>query len=281
MKISGIYKITNMFDRKMIIGQSKNIFQRWRKHKVALQKNKHENFYLQNAWNRHGETNFHFEIILECPEEKLNAEEIRLIKEHNSTNRNIGYNIELGGNRSPMTEETKRKISQARLGKHYLSEEGKRKIGEASSLRNSGSGNPNYGKHHSKITKAKMRDLKKGKYDGEKGPFWGKHHSEFTKQKLRLSNRKMAGVNHPCYGKQASEETKRKMREAWRKRKASGYKQLVSEENRKNQKLAWIKRKTKLLSSDPEVQLKFPFGYCKSMSSFVLHPAKTFSRSKS
>ncbi len=77
MKKCGIYKITNIVNGKALIGLSSDIFRRWVDHRKTLRKNKHDNPYFQNAWNKYGEDNFRFEIILECNKENLNKEEIR------------------------------------------------------------------------------------------------------------------------------------------------------------------------------------------------------------
>ena len=73
------------------------------------------------------------------------------------------------------SEETKKKISEARKGKK-LSEETRNKISEANK------GHPGYfiGKHHSKEWIMNKSDSMKG----ENNPFYGNHHSEETKKKI-------------------------------------------------------------------------------------------------
>jgi hypothetical protein len=56
--ISGIYCIVNLINNKKYIGSSKNLLVRLEKHRSLLRNNKHENSYLQNAWNKYGEENF-------------------------------------------------------------------------------------------------------------------------------------------------------------------------------------------------------------------------------
>lgn len=51
-RISGIYKITNLVNNKVYIGQSVNIRKRWNQHVLELNKNIHPNIYLQSAWNK-------------------------------------------------------------------------------------------------------------------------------------------------------------------------------------------------------------------------------------
>ena len=63
------------------------------------------------------------------------------------------------------SDETKRKMSEARKGKHN----------------NKGENNPMYGKHHSEETRKKISEAN----IGQPSCFKGHHHSEETKQKLR------------------------------------------------------------------------------------------------
>lgn len=205
--ICGIYKITNMINGKVYIGQSTSVKYRWWKHQSVLRKNTGSNPHLQSAWNKYGEESFKFEIILECPRKKLNEEEIKLIKEYKSNNRNFGYNINEGGNSCPCSEETRTKIRNARRGKKHT-EETKRAIG----LSQKGSKHWNFGGKWSKETREKIL-----KFNME-NPFvitketrkkislsrMGTHCSEETKRKISESNK----------GKLVSEETKKKMSEA-------------------------------------------------------------------
>lgn len=68
---SGIYRILNVVDNKCHIGSATNIKNRWYTHKSDLRKNKHHSQILQRAWNKHGERNFKFEVLLYCNKEDL------------------------------------------------------------------------------------------------------------------------------------------------------------------------------------------------------------------
>src|SRR5574344_2694860 len=92
--ICGIYKITNKINKKVYIGQSRNIKQRLNEHKNHLNRNIHHNSHLQNAWNKYGEINFKMEIIEECAIEIINEKEKEYINIYKSYNRKYGYNIE-------------------------------------------------------------------------------------------------------------------------------------------------------------------------------------------
>ncbi len=64
--ICGVYKITCLINDKIYIGSSNNIKKRWKVHKNELNKNNHDNMFLQRDWNRFGEKNFIFEVLEEC-----------------------------------------------------------------------------------------------------------------------------------------------------------------------------------------------------------------------
>jgi len=226
MKNSGIYKIVNIVNGKILIGQTKNLNKRWNGHKSLLRRGKHENPHLQNAWDKYGEQNFKFEIILPCPVSDLNSKEIELIKKYNSTDQNIGYNIMDGGNRPNFSKETRLKMSKSGRGRVF-SEEHKRKISEA-----------NKGKKISNESKRKMSKAKKGDkcycfgkhfseehrkkigdaIRGEKHYLFGRHHSEETKIKMSKSR---SGNKNPNFGKHMSDEQKEKLRKYHTGRKHS------------------------------------------------------------
>jgi len=91
--ISGIYKITNLVSNKIYIGSSKNIKQRINSHKRELKNNKHVNKRLQNSYNKHGESNFKYDIVELVEESKLLEREQYYIDVNNSYDRDLGYNI--------------------------------------------------------------------------------------------------------------------------------------------------------------------------------------------
>lgn len=96
-KICGIYRITNTVNGKSYVGQSGNIKTRFEQHRSELRHNKHDNDYLQNAWNKYGEENFIFEIIKLCSRDELDELEIYYIDYFKSYKDDNGYNLTLGG----------------------------------------------------------------------------------------------------------------------------------------------------------------------------------------
>ena len=95
MKLTGIiYKITNIINNKVYIGQTVNtIKQRWNKH---CHSNGCRSLY--NAILKYGKENFNIEIIETLPIEELDKREIYWINYYKSNNKKFGYNILLGGN---------------------------------------------------------------------------------------------------------------------------------------------------------------------------------------
>ena len=182
----GIYMIKNKVNGKMYIGQAIDIERRWKKHRSGLRGNDHDNKHLQNAWNKYGQENFEFSILLECDESQLNNMEIDYIAKLKTYDQDFGYNKTYGGSSGRPTEETKKKLSAACKGKNH----------------------PFYGKHHSEETKKKLSETRKGKYCGKNHPLYGKHHSEESKRKMSDSHK---GKTSPNYGKHISEEHKMKL----------------------------------------------------------------------
>lgn len=108
----GVYKITNIINNKVYIGQSVNIEKRWREHKYAFNRGDHSNIQFQRAWVKYGEDNFRFEVIEECSVDSLNDRESFYILKFQSTNPQYGYNRTFGGESPKMTEEYKKYISK-------------------------------------------------------------------------------------------------------------------------------------------------------------------------
>lgn len=137
---SGIYMILNNVNGKIYIGLSKNLHKRKNDHFNLLKKNKHYNYHLQNAFNKYGQDSFSF-LVLQYVENNLNEWEKFWIKYFNSQKN--GYNISMGGESVMLglshTDEAKKKISKASLGRK-LSKESLKKRGLSNSKNTNSSG---------------------------------------------------------------------------------------------------------------------------------------------
>jgi group I intron endonuclease len=219
--ICGIYSITNLRNNKKYIGQTIDFIERRRNHINKLNINKHKNEYLQNSWNKYGKKSFKFEMIFMCSYQDLNSTEIFFIDSFKTSNRKYGYNLREGGNFSPLSEESKRKIGLKFKGRKH-SEEHKRNQSDGLKryyLENGGIGHMK-GKKHSDKTKEKMVvSSKKTNYKhsdetkrklseshmGNKNPMFGKPMSTINKEALRKAH----------LGKPRTEEVKQKIRNGW------------------------------------------------------------------
>lgn len=92
----GIYKITNMIDKKVYIGQSTNVRNRLREHlksAIGISSIAHQG--VHEAMEEEGIENFTFHLIDECEREKLNGREKYWIDFYKSNE--WGYNRTKGG----------------------------------------------------------------------------------------------------------------------------------------------------------------------------------------
>jgi group I intron endonuclease len=123
-----IYKITNTKNKKCYIGVTtkNNPNERWYGHKNAI-KNGRGCPLLRNAFTKHGEDSFKFEVLIICFDTDLYIYEKEYIKKYNSMTPN-GYNAheggEFGGNflGKKHTEEVKEKM-RLKLIEYNKSEE--------------------------------------------------------------------------------------------------------------------------------------------------------------
>ena len=73
----GIYKIENLINGKIYIGQTLCLTTRFKSHLSLLRKNRHRNSHLQAAFNKYGELNFVFNVV----------EKTELLDEHSVNSR--------------------------------------------------------------------------------------------------------------------------------------------------------------------------------------------------
>jgi GIY-YIG catalytic domain. len=103
-----IYKATNKVNGKIYIGQTIKTLDRRIKGHINDSRNGGNRF--KNAIKKYGRENFKWEVIEECQTiEQLNEREEYWIRELNSTNIEIGYNMKNGGKNHLLNEEIKEK----------------------------------------------------------------------------------------------------------------------------------------------------------------------------
>jgi group I intron endonuclease len=240
----GVYCIFNAKSGKSYIGSAKNIEYRWRKHREMLRRGKHHSLKLQNSWNKHGETPWHWLVVEECPKELLLERE-----DHYITLLDVfkgGYNM------------------SGKAGKVELSEDGRKRIGEANrnrvctqatrdKLSAALSGKPAWNKGVKHTDEAKKNMSIAGK---------GKPKSPEHRAKLAAHCRRLAALRHKLkllkQPYQWPEERRKKLSEATSLRNATGWQKdpeirkknsegqlgrKLSEETKKKISLANIGRK--------------------------------------
>ena len=168
-----IYKITNLVNGKVYIGQTTVGFDlRYR----GTIRNTH-NSHLKRAIEKYGEENFEIEkeFDLAYSRQDLDELEVYYIEKFSSSNSEYGYNKTTGGEHYSPTQEVKEKISKANKGRKH-SEETKARLSEM----RRGEGNHMYGKSHKEETITKIKEARAK----QTNPMLGKTHSEETKLKI-------------------------------------------------------------------------------------------------
>jgi group I intron endonuclease len=162
-----IYKVTNLVNEKIYIGQTIHTIQR-RKREHINNARGGSSMALYRAMRKYGTDNFVFEPICYCTSrEEASSKEIEMIKLLNSKARHVGYNMTDGGegaNGCHPSEETR-----AKMRAKILSPETKEKIRRAG-----------IGRRHTEETKIKMSKAQRGHIP------WtlGTHLTEEVKNKL-------------------------------------------------------------------------------------------------
>lgn len=168
--MSGVYKIQSVIkSSRFYIGSSVNITRRWKHHISRLKLNKHENNKLQRHFNKYGESDLQFSILIECDRKDLIRNEQYFIDKLNPYFNilKIAYSA-LGFKHSKKTIEKQKKIKISDEHKAILREKLK--------------GNKNsVGIKRTDAQKQHLREL----HMGDKNPQYGKHRSDETKKKMR------------------------------------------------------------------------------------------------
>lgn len=125
--IPAVYKITNLANGKIYVGSTTNYRVRRVQHFSELRCGRHSNSHLQRAFNKYGESQFKMEMLTPVTPDELDLMESGFIEWLNATNPSVGYNVLKGGGRRPskpwgqshLSEESRQRISKAKLGRKY------------------------------------------------------------------------------------------------------------------------------------------------------------------
>lgn len=214
--VSGIYQIKNIVNGKRYIGSSCDIANRFRLHRLQLEKGTHHSRHLQNAWNKYGSENFSFSVLLICLEEQLlNYEQMYLDRDNCDYNTSPTATSPAGVKR---TAEFIENMRQRNLGKKYPPEINAKKASftgkqhtdeykEHMSQAMKDRATPEYRKGISERMKAYWKKVRSGEI--QRAPV-----SDETRAKLS-ADRKARGVKPPnMNGVKFSEEHKQRISES-------------------------------------------------------------------
>jgi group I intron endonuclease len=113
-----MYRITNQLSGKVYIGQSINPEDRWKQHQSYSKNPSKTGQYIHRAIAKHGVEHFIFEVIATCRTiEDANETEVLLIQQHDSRNKEYGYNIKPGGE---TWDDKMRQFMSEKIKQHYL-----------------------------------------------------------------------------------------------------------------------------------------------------------------
>jgi group I intron endonuclease len=109
-----IYKITNILNNKVYIGQTMQFIEkRITYHFSYLKRNQHSNQYLQKSYNKYGKDSFIWEVL----EKEITSSEDAMIREQfyidkeKSLLEEFGFNLKNAGSKGKQLDSTKKKIS--------------------------------------------------------------------------------------------------------------------------------------------------------------------------
>lgn len=188
-----IYKITNLKNGKVYIGQTKQGFDLryqaigdgiervYNYYKRRKDKGLRYNVHLLNALEKYGTGSFSVEKEFDSADSarELDALEIKYIAEYKADVE--GYNSESGGRRGRPNAQMRKRLSVAQTGEK----------------------NGFYNKHHTEETRRYLSKIKRGTLKGDKNPNFG---NRWTEEQKRALSEKKKGVPSPNKGRKMSPE---------------------------------------------------------------------------
>lgn len=254
MKFPGIYQIqSKRKPDRIYIGSAVNIHNRWKCHLNDLRNNRHHSKKLQRHYDKYGESDLQFSVLLGCDKVDLIKSEQYFLDIHNPYfNGSMKAGSCLGYKHS---DDSRKRMSQSHKG-YIPTDIQRKKIGDAhrgrprsleviNKIKSTRIANGGYA--HSEETKRKISEIQKGK-ERPKRPNW--NHPAWNKGKkgayspeyLKKLSDSHKGKKMPeeqrlrMIGKKASEASKlkRKGKAPWNKGKAGIY----SDETRQKMSMA-------------------------------------------
>jgi group I intron endonuclease len=191
----GIYGLRNKITGKWYVGQSRDIWQRWRKYRRLDCKNQWKLLY---ALKKYGVGSFDEVLIEECDEVDwiMDYREMYWMRKYDCLHN--GYNIREGGSHGKMSAESRLRMSVSGKGKKKPKRTSEQLENMAAAQR---------GKRASDETRKKMRLQRKGKKMPTRSIEHRRKISESAKLRYKDKSR------HPNYGKIYSPERIEKMRQ--------------------------------------------------------------------
>jgi group I intron endonuclease len=196
--ITGIYQIRNLVNGKRYIGSAagKGFRNRWGLHIKTLRDGDHHNEHLQNAWNKHGEESFVFEILEECePQSCIECEQryldsVLFASCNDERFKQLGYNI--------------CRVAGSTLGMKWTKRQKQRR---------SGINHPMYGRTHSVEARHRISlAVRKRHLEGDRSMTYNKISESLTGKKLSKAHRSNIARSH--IGLVVTEKTRNKMSES-------------------------------------------------------------------
>lgn len=221
---TGVYAIRCLANGKVYVGSAAvSTRKRWENHRRKLRGNRHENKYLQAAWDKHGEDAFEFVVIEECAPADCIAREQHWIDSTRATDRAFGFNLAPTAGSSlgyRHTEAAKAKVSAFFRGRK-LSVETRAKMSAAHQ-----NPSPEYRELMSRIKRGEVRSPETRAKIGAANR--GKKLSEETRAKIgaaslgrRHSEETKSWLSSVLKGRRKSDATRAKMIEARRRQRVA------------------------------------------------------------
>lgn len=125
-----IYCIRQLSVDRWYVGQTTRLADRKQTHLRTLGRGIHHNRHLQRAWNKNGENDFVFEVLIVCPVWALNDLEQAYLEDPDTSWFNVAKCPDAPMRGRRLSEEAKNKISRA-MARRFFSDEHRARISAA------------------------------------------------------------------------------------------------------------------------------------------------------